>query len=198
MLVVGQDVKKIASLKKALSKSFAMKDLGPAKQILGMHIVQDRTKNILWLLQEKYIVAVTKVLQKFNMRNTKPVRSILLVNCKLNSSQCPRGEKDKVEMRKELIWMRDFLSKLGMKQEKFLLHCDNQSAIHLAKSAAYDSRGKHIQRRYDWLRERVDENEVALVKIHTDENRSDMLTKTLSMETLIACRLKTGLVDFPM
>ena len=62
MLVVGQDVKKITSLKKALSKSFAMKDLGPAKQILGMHIVRDRTKNMLWLSQEKY---VTKFLERF-------------------------------------------------------------------------------------------------------------------------------------
>ena len=35
------------------------------------------------------------------------------------------------------LGMRDFLSKLGMKQEKFLLHCDNQSAIHLAKNVAY-------------------------------------------------------------
>ena len=33
MLVVGQDAKKIASLKKFLSKSFAMKDLGPKKHI---------------------------------------------------------------------------------------------------------------------------------------------------------------------
>ena len=31
MLVVGQDAKKIVSLKKALSKSFAMKDIGPTK-----------------------------------------------------------------------------------------------------------------------------------------------------------------------
>ena len=41
MLIVGQHPKKIGSLKKALSKSFAMKDMGPAKQILGMHIVRD-------------------------------------------------------------------------------------------------------------------------------------------------------------
>ena len=47
MLVVGQNAKKIESLKKALSKSFAMKDLGPEKQILGMHIVRNRTKNML-------------------------------------------------------------------------------------------------------------------------------------------------------
>ena len=38
MLIVGRDPKKIRILKKALSKSFAMKDMGPEKQILGMHI----------------------------------------------------------------------------------------------------------------------------------------------------------------
>ena len=61
-----------------------------------------------------------------------------------------------VEAGKELIWMSDFLSELGMKQEKFLLHCDNRSVIHLAKNAAYHSRTKHIHRRYHWLREKVD------------------------------------------
>ena len=39
MLVVGHNSKKIVRLKKALRKSFAMKDLGLTKQILGMHIV---------------------------------------------------------------------------------------------------------------------------------------------------------------
>ena len=81
MLVVGQNAKKIESLKKALSKSFAMKDLGPEKQILGMHIVRNRTKNMLWLSQEKY---VTKFLQRFNMYNAKSVGSPLPMNFKLN------------------------------------------------------------------------------------------------------------------
>ena len=39
MLIVRRDPKKIGSLKKALIMSFAMKDLGMTKQILGMHIV---------------------------------------------------------------------------------------------------------------------------------------------------------------
>ena len=55
---------KIRVLKKALSRSFSMKDMGPAKQILGMHIVRDRTMRLLWLSQEKY---VTKVLQRFDI-----------------------------------------------------------------------------------------------------------------------------------
>ena len=31
-----------------------------------------------------------------------------------------------VEAAKELIWMRNFLSELGMKQRELLLHCDSQ------------------------------------------------------------------------
>ena len=40
---------------------------------------------------------------------------------------------------KELIWMKNFLSQVGMKQEKFLLVYDNESVIHLAKNVAYNS-----------------------------------------------------------
>ena len=84
-----------------------------------------------------------------------------------------------------VIWMRDFLSELGTKQEKFLLYCDNQSVIHLPKNVVYHSRTKHIQRRYCWLRQRVDENEFGLATIHTDDNGSQKLTKILSMERLV-------------
>ena len=101
-----------------------------------------------------------------------------------------------VEASKELIWMRNFLSELEMKQEEFLLHCDNQSAIHLAKNIAYHSRTKHIQRRYHWLREKVEE--FTLVKIHTNENGSNMLTKPLPMDRLRICRQKTRLFDFSL
>ena len=52
---------------------------------------------------------------------------------------------------KEIIWMKKFIGELGIRQDELQLHCDNQSAIHLAKNAAYHSRTKHIQRRYHWL-----------------------------------------------
>ena len=55
-----------------------------------------------------------------------------------------------------------------------------------AKNAAYHSRTKHIQRRYHWIRERVEDREFALTKIHTAENGSDMLTKVLIPDKLDA------------
>ena len=42
MLIVGQDRAQISKLKEELAESFEMKDLGPAKQILGMEITRDR------------------------------------------------------------------------------------------------------------------------------------------------------------
>jgi len=74
MLIVGQDAGLIKKLKEALHKSFDMKDLGHAKQILGMEIVQDRKSKRLWLSQEKYI---EQVLDKFSMKRTKLVSSLL-------------------------------------------------------------------------------------------------------------------------
>ena len=68
MLIAGANMAEIDRLKKQLSENFEMKDLGPAKQILGMRISRDRSKGILNLSQEKYI---EKLLSRFNVGNVK-------------------------------------------------------------------------------------------------------------------------------
>lgn len=42
---------------------------------------------------------------------------------------------------KELLWMKKFIQELGFKQEKYTLHCDNQSVIYLGKNS---TRGQNI------------------------------------------------------
>ena len=74
-----------------------MKDLGPAKQILGMKIIRDRGVKKLWLSQEKYIV---KVLQRFNMDKAKMVSCPLANHFKLSPMQSPSTDKEKEEMKK--------------------------------------------------------------------------------------------------
>ena len=97
MLIVRWDPKKIRSLKKALSKSFAMKHIGPTNQILGMHTVRDQTKKLLQLSLEKY---VTKVLERFTMSDAKPFSLTLTTNLKLSGKQSLKTKADKVDMRK--------------------------------------------------------------------------------------------------
>ena len=95
MLIVGRDPKNIESLKKALSKSFTMKDMGLAKQILGMHIVWDQMKKLLWLSQKKY---VTKLLQSFSMTDAKLVGEKVSTNCTISGKQSLKTKADKAEM----------------------------------------------------------------------------------------------------
>ena len=51
MLIVGMNSSRIDKLKKQLSQSFAMKDLGPAKQILGVRIHRSRKDKKLFISQ---------------------------------------------------------------------------------------------------------------------------------------------------
>ena len=98
-----------------------------------------------------------------------------------------------VEATKDLFWLRKFTIELGMKQEKYVLFCDNQSAIHLSKNSSFHSRSKHIDVRYHWIRDALDSKLMELEKIHTDDNGSDMLTKVLPRGKFEFCREVAGL-----
>ena len=50
----------------------------------------------------------------------------------------------KIEACKEILKMKNFLFELGHGQEKYMLRCDSQSAIHLAKNLTFHSHSKHI------------------------------------------------------
>ena len=81
MLIAGFSIKEINNLKKQLSKQFEMKDLGVAKQILGMRIIRDKANGTLKLSQSKFVM---KVLSKFNMNEVKPVSTLLDSHFKLS------------------------------------------------------------------------------------------------------------------
>ncbi|GAA0173952.1 hypothetical protein LIER_27447 [Lithospermum erythrorhizon] len=46
---------------------------------------------------------------------------------------------------KEMLWLKRFSEELGLSQQKFVVQCDSQSAIHLYKNPSLHSRSKHIQ-----------------------------------------------------
>ena len=81
---------------------------------------------------------------------------------------------------KEAIWLQGLLSELGMKQKHIKVHCDSQSAIHLAKNQVYHARTKHIDVRYHFVREILEEGGVIIQKIRTTENPADMMTKVVT------------------
>lgn len=94
MLRASKDMEEIKVVKKLLESRFEMKDLGPARRILGMDIMRDREGGVLTLSQSGY---VRKVLQAFNMSEAKTVTTPIGIEFKLSGikdgdEQEPVGE----------------------------------------------------------------------------------------------------------
>ena len=49
ILLIGNDIPMLETVKTSLKKSFPMKDLGEAAYILGIRIYRDRSKNTNWI-----------------------------------------------------------------------------------------------------------------------------------------------------
>jgi len=53
------------------------------------------------------------------------------------------------------------------------------STIYLAKNQVYHARMKHIDVKFHFVREILEEGDIELQKIYTKENLADMLTKVI-------------------
>lgn len=80
----------------------------------------------------------------------------------------------------ETVWIRQLLSDFGYhQQEPTNLFCDNQGSIALQKNPLYQSRTKHFEKNYHWIREKVEDKTIIPVYIPTAEMLADFLTKSL-------------------
>ena len=79
----------------------------------------------------------------------------------------------------QLLWMKQMLSDYGLKQDVMTLFCDNMSAISISKNPVQHSRTKHIDIRYHFIRELVEEKVISLEHIPTENQLADLFTKPL-------------------
>ncbi|KAK9200159.1 hypothetical protein WN944_015355 [Citrus x changshan-huyou] len=80
---------------------------------------------------------------------------------------------------KEAIWLRGLVSELGFKQEGVIVGCDSLSVIQLSKNPKYHERTKHIDVRMHFIRDEISKGVVNVVKVPSEVNPADMLTKPL-------------------
>jgi len=72
ILLIGNDIPMLQSVKTSLNNSFSMKDLGEDEYILAIKVYRDRSKRLIGLSQDVKTVlkqdkTIHKVLKRFNM-----------------------------------------------------------------------------------------------------------------------------------
>ncbi|GJS59584.1 hypothetical protein Tco_0654368 [Tanacetum coccineum] len=74
------------------------------------------------------------------------------------------------------------LTDYGLKFNKISLYCDNKSAISLCCNNVQHSRSKHIDVRYHFIKEQVENGVVELYFVRTEYQLADIFTKALPRE----------------
>ncbi|XP_060190833.1 secreted RxLR effector protein 161-like [Lycium barbarum] len=83
----------------------------------------------------------------------------------------------------EAVWLKRFFEHLDVEnnsQGSMILHCDSQAAIAYTKDPKYHSKTKHIDIKYNFVRDTVASGEVTLQYIPTREMIADPFTKAIS------------------
>ncbi|KAJ9555126.1 hypothetical protein OSB04_009740 [Centaurea solstitialis] len=96
ILLIGNDVPTLQSVKSWLRKCFQMKDLGEAAYILGIKIYRNRSKRLIGLSQSTYI---DKILKKFRMDESKKGFIPMQHGIVLSKTQCPVSSQDQDKMK---------------------------------------------------------------------------------------------------
>ena len=307
ILLIGNNVPELQSVKAWLGKCFAMKDLGEAAYILGIRIYRDRSRRLIGLSQSTY---VDKVLKRFNMENSKKGNVPIHHSVKLSKSQCPGSDQEQDQMSrvpyasaigsimyamictrpdvsyalsmvsryqenpglshwtavknilkylrntkemllvyggeqelkvrgysdasfqtdrddsksqsgwvftlnggavtwksskqdtvalstceseyiaaseasKEATWIKNFIGDLGLvpsNKDPIEIFCDNEGAVALTKEPRDHGRSRHIKRKYHYIRNVVEDGEIVVKRVSSEENPADPFTKGLAFD----------------
>lgn len=96
------------------------------------------------------------------------------------------------EAAKEGIWLQGLIAELGFLKAMFTIFEDNQSCIKLTSRFEH-KRLKHIDVKFNYIRDLVLDKKLCVQYISTNEQTADILTKNLSGDLFIAHRLNLGL-----
>ena len=95
--------------------------------------------------------------------------------------------------------MKGFIGELSPKLSLVCVHCDSQNAIHLARNQnMFHRRTKHIDVKYNFIRDEIETGRVILKKIATEDNLVDIMTKPLPCTKFSLCVDLVGLASFNM
>ena len=111
-------------------------------------------------------------------------------------SSCDAEFMAATEAAKQAVWLQDLLSEtVGEDCKCVTIRVDNKSAIALTKNPVFHGRSNHIHRRFHFIRECVEHEQVEVEHVPGNEQRADILTKSLGRIKFKEMRAMIGVED---
>ncbi|GJV03223.1 hypothetical protein Tco_1336792 [Tanacetum coccineum] len=97
----------------------------------------------------------------------------------------------------QVLWIQNQMLDYGLKFMNTKIYIDNESTICIVKNPVFHSKTKHIEIRHHFIRDSYEKKLIQMIKIHTDDNVADLLTKAFDMRLSIRSR-KTEWKGLPL
>ncbi|GJY71167.1 putative ribonuclease H-like domain-containing protein [Tanacetum coccineum] len=86
----------------------------------------------------------------------------------------------------QVLWIQNQMLDYGFNFMNTKIHIDNESIICIVKNLIFHSKTKHIEIRHHFIRDSYEKKLIQVIKIHTDHNVADLLTKAFDVSSLEA------------
>ncbi|GJW42013.1 putative ribonuclease H-like domain-containing protein [Tanacetum coccineum] len=84
----------------------------------------------------------------------------------------------------QVLWIQNQMLDYGFNFMNTKIYIDNESTICIVKNPVYHSKTKHIAIRHHFIRDAYEKKLIQVLKIHTDDNVADLLTKAFDVSSL--------------
>jgi hypothetical protein len=94
------------------------------------------------------------------------------------------------------VWLGRLLEEIrGEGVDTITLKIDNMSVIQLSRNLVFHERSKHIDTRYHYIRQCIEEGRVQVAAVNINDQLADILTKSLGCDQFVELRTKIGIVN---
>ncbi|GJZ50778.1 hypothetical protein Tco_0605293 [Tanacetum coccineum] len=83
----------------------------------------------------------------------------------------------------QVLWIQNQMLDYGFNFMNTKIYIDNESTICIVKNPVFHSKTKHIKIRHHFIRDAYEKKLIQVLKIHTDDNVADLLTKAFDVNT---------------
>ncbi|GJY72079.1 hypothetical protein Tco_0475782 [Tanacetum coccineum] len=85
---------------------------------------------------------------------------------------------------RQVLWVQNQMLDYGFNFMNTKIYIDNESTICIVKNLVFHSKTKHIDIRHHFIRDSYEKKQIQVIKIHTDHNVADLLTKAFDVSRL--------------
>ncbi|GKB05365.1 ribonuclease H-like domain, reverse transcriptase, RNA-dependent DNA polymerase [Tanacetum coccineum] len=196
LIITGSHIQDIIEFKEQMKNEFKMNDLGLFSYYLGIEVSQKSP------MEPKLKVDNVKGGEEIDSTEYRQLLGCLRFTDSDHGGDLVGGKSTGAEFMAatsaacQAIWLANLVKELtGQDVEPITLFVDNKSAIALMKNPVFHGRSKHINIRFHFIRECVEQGKIIVEHVNTKDQRADLFTKALALVKFIEMRNKLGLTD---